>query len=52
LTAYVAYYSRSRTHLALNKDAPISRMSRHRTMETSSRFRKSAAYTIGTNAAA
>src|SRR5262245_1384069 len=25
LTAYVAYYSSSRTHLSLNKDAPISR---------------------------
>ena len=25
LSAYVAYYSSSRTHLSLNKDAPISR---------------------------
>jgi len=25
LNAYVAYYVRSRTHLSLNKDAPISR---------------------------
>jgi putative transposase len=25
LNAYVAYYSRARTHLSLNKDAPISR---------------------------
>ena len=25
LTEYIAYYERSRTHLGLNKDAPISR---------------------------
>jgi hypothetical protein len=25
LTAYVAYYLKSRTHLSLNKDSPVSR---------------------------
>jgi len=51
LTAYVAYYSSSRTHLSLNKDAPIPRHVASPTDGATSRFHKSAVCTIGTIAA-
>jgi hypothetical protein len=49
LKAYVEYYTSSRTHLALEKDAPNRGQSRHRRRAASSRSRESAASTIDTN---
>src|SRR5262249_50063504 len=53
LIRFVAYYLRSRTHLALNKDAPIPRHlgARGRPTAASSPFRKLVACTTATNGA-
>jgi putative transposase len=51
LVAYVDYYLKSRTHLALEKDAPVPRQSPRPLTARSWRFPASAACTIGTNAA-
>src|SRR5262245_37416367 len=51
LHAYVAYYLKSRTHLSLDKDSPISRRSHRVARVPSSRFRRSVACITATNAA-
>jgi hypothetical protein len=51
LTAYIAYYSSSRTHLSLNNDAPISRQVASPADGDIVAIHKSVACTIDTNAA-
>ncbi len=50
LKEYVTYYGRSRTHLALEKDAPVSRPVAPRAQAESWPFRRSAVCIIDTNA--
>jgi transposase InsO family protein len=51
LPSYVDYYHRTRTHLSLDKDCPVSRpCQRSGGSEESSPYRKSVACTIATNA--
>ncbi|PYQ74546.1 MAG: integrase [Acidobacteria bacterium] len=52
LKSYMEYYERSRTHLALQKDAPVSRPVSPTITAESSRFHRSAGFIIGTNVAA
>jgi len=50
LQAYVAYYQRSRTHLSLDKDSPVPRAVAPPSAGASLPSRRSADFTIGTNA--
>jgi hypothetical protein len=51
LHAYVEYYQRSRTHLALDKDSPVPESIAPPARIASSPFPRSAAFTTGTNVA-
>jgi Integrase core domain len=50
LNAYVAYYHRSRTHLSLDKDAPVPRQSAAPSEGPVVSIRKSVVFTTDTNA--